>query len=297
VAVYQGAKGLYDYLSLETAEGEVAPSRFLDMPQVQLSFEKRGMLEREDRDLLDRCGPPATKWQTWPMVRVYRAACMPWFAEPDELRLLAAALGQLLELAPRIEHDATFLRSPNGPGILVRARTGTGARPSWNESFVSISAPEPDHINVRIDPALISSVRELLESEHVLEIDCFRTETVIAEPGKRPYFPYAVLVCDAISGLILNVELLDPTPSLMSMWAGVPERIARELEKLGWIPREIRVRDPLLAQLLDLVAPGFGFEVVRARRLPSLDLAKTSLLQNLGGPGRKPTPGRKPKKG
>src|SRR5512134_2336175 len=45
IAVYQGAKGLYDFLSLETAEGEVAPSRFLDMPQVQLSFEKRGMLE------------------------------------------------------------------------------------------------------------------------------------------------------------------------------------------------------------------------------------------------------------
>lgn len=294
VAVYQGAKGLYDFLALESASGDLSPARFLDMPQVQLSFEKRSALEPEDRELLIRCGPTATKWQSWPLVRSYRAACMPWFAEPDELRLLSAALTQLLELAPRIEADPTCLRPSKGRGLLVRARAGDGSSASWGESFVTIAAPEPDRISVRIDPDLIEEVRELPESDHVLEVDCFRTETVIAEPGKRPYFPYALLMCEAVSGLVVHADLLDPTPSLMSMWATAPEKITREIAKLGWIPQEIRVRDALLAQLLELIAPGFGFTVAQGRRLPSLDHAKASLLQNLGSPGT-PKLGKKPK--
>lgn len=296
VAVYQGAKGLYEFLSLESASGDLSPSRFLDMPQVQLSFEKRNALEPADRELLRRLNLPAFKGDAWPLVRTYRAACMPWFAEPDELRLLSAALSQLLALAPRIERDATSLRPATGSGVLIRARSGKGSSSKWDESFVAIRAPEPDRITVRIDPDLIEDVRDLPDADHVLEIDCFRTETVIAEAGKRPYFPYALLVCDAGSGLVLHADLLDPTPSLIDMWAGAPERIARQLTNLGWIPQEIRVRDGILAQLMELIAPGFGFTVARASRLPSLDHAKASLLQNLGAPGRsKPKAGKKPK--
>lgn len=295
VAVYRGAKGLYDFLALENASGDLAPSRFLDMPQVQLSFEKRSALEPEDMALLTRLGPSGMKWEAWPLVRTYRAACMPWFAEPDELRLLSAALTQLLEMAPRIEADPTSLRPPKGPGVLVRARCGEESA-SWGESFVVVAAPEPDRISVRIDPDLIEEVRELPESDGVLEVDCFRTETVIAEPGKRPYFPYALLMCDADSGLVVHADLLDPTPSIVSMWGTAPEMVTRQFVSLGGIPREVRVKDALLAQLLELIAPGLGFTVAQARRLPSLDRAKASLLQNLGGPGKRKKVGRKPKK-
>lgn len=294
VAVYRGAKGLYEFLALESARGDVSPARFLDMPQVQLSFEKRGALEPEDRELLLRCGPAAMKWQAWPMVRSYRPACMPWFAEPDELRLLAAALGQLLEMAPRIEADPTILRPADGPGVLLRA-CRDGATSGWDESFVTVAVPEPDRITIRLDPDLIEDARALPESDHALEVDCFRTETIIAEPGQRPHFPFALLICDAPSGLIVHVELFNPIPSKLDMWARVPVEIVRQFVKLGWIPREIKVSDPLLAQLLDLLAPGFGFTVARLRRLPSLGRAKAGLLQNLGGIG-KPGGRRKPKR-
>lgn len=295
VAVYQGAKGLYEFLSLESASGDLSPARFLDMPQVQLSFEKRTALEPGDRAVLRRLGISAFTGDAWPLVRSYRAACMPWFAEPDELRLLHTALTQLLELAPRIERDATCLRPSSKSGVLVRARSGSGASAAWGESFVTISPPKPDHISVRIDPDLIDDVRDLPDADEVLEVECFRTETVIAEAGKRPYFPYALLICNAGSGLVLHADLLDPTPSLTTMWASTPERVARQLAKIGWIPREVRVHDGILAQLMELIAPGFGFAVTRVARLPSLDRAKASLLQNLGAP-EQTKPAKKPKR-
>lgn len=286
VAVYQGAKGLYDFLALESASGDLSPARFLDMPQIQLSFEKRSALEREDRQMLSRLGLSSAIRQAWPLVRTYRPACMPWFAEPAELRLLCAALTQLLALAPRIERDPSFLRPESGPGVLVRARSGKGKSASWGEAFVTVAKPEPDRITVRIDPDLIEQARNLPESANQIEIDCFRTETVIAEPRKRPYFPYALMIGDSASGLLLHCELLDPTSSVLDMWAKAPEMIVRTFVKLGWLPGEIRVKDTILAQLLDLIAPGFGFSVVQLRRLALLDRAKTSLIDSLGADRR-----------
>jgi hypothetical protein len=103
-------------------------------------------------------------------------------------------------------------------------------------------------------------------------------------------------MCDADSGLVVHADLLDPTPSIVSMWGTAPEMVTRQFVSLGGIPREVRVKDALLAQLLELIAPGLGFTVAQARRLPSLDRAKASLLQNLGGPGKPKKVGKKPTK-
>lgn len=84
------------------------PEGLLDIPQVQLSFENRSALLREDRELLTTLGLTFQGRKAWPLCRSYRPSCPPWFLEADEIRLLHVALEQLLEMAPRFKSNQSL---------------------------------------------------------------------------------------------------------------------------------------------------------------------------------------------
>ncbi len=95
----------------------------------------------------------------------------------------------------------------------------------------------------------------------------------------RPFFPYALMIVEARSGLVLGTELLKPDPSLEAMWGQVPLHVVVKLARVGMVPAEIRVRSELVLQLLQPVAKELGFRLKRSDRLRRLDQAKEFLLQ------------------
>lgn len=99
------------------------------------------------------------------------------------------------------------------------------------------------------------------------------------ERGARPYFPHMLLVVESDSGFVFSSELLSPESGLKVMWAEIPTTVVHQLAKIGVIPRQIKVRSPLLDQLLGTLVEELGFQVKSTRNLPSLDHAKEFLLK------------------
>ncbi len=287
VAVYKGAEGLYGFLAIEAHPEDVPADQLLDLPHLQLSFENRSDLEREDRQLLASLGLKFKGRKSWPQLRSYRSGCFPWFLEAGEVRLLQVALAQLLEIAPRFKSNPSYLRPSADNALLIRRRVVERESAEWREAFKVIAPPEPEKVNVHIDPDVLERAHSLERGENSIEIDCFRVPTVVAERRRRPFFPYVLLLGDCDSGLLLSSELLEPTPSITEMWGSVPERILRQLGKVGWMPKTVSVRDGFLAALLHLISPGLGFSVHEKRRLPLLDHAKVGLIDELIGGGQR----------
>ena len=73
-ALYQGAAALYDFLALSEAGRDgrgdsVVAGRVLEIPQLQASFEDRGHLQKEDRDVIKKLGLKFRGANSWPMLR------------------------------------------------------------------------------------------------------------------------------------------------------------------------------------------------------------------------------------
>jgi hypothetical protein len=103
----------------------------------------------------------------------------------------------------------------------------------------------------------------------------------VHDAGDRPYYPYALMTVDKQSGMILGHELLQPLPSLLDMYSQIPLYVIYQLGRLGSRPKEIRVRSPLLRQLLVALEEELGFKLKATSRLPYLDSARNELFRFL----------------
>src|SRR5262245_55021427 len=147
VALYQGADALYDFLALREAGRDeradrIGAERVLEIPQLQASFEDRGHLQKEDRDIIKKLGLKFRGASSWPMFRNYAPGMFPWFLTSSEARFLTTALEQLLEVAPRVRDDEDVLRGEEDDEFLVRVPSVENDRLVWEEKIMRIAEPK-----------------------------------------------------------------------------------------------------------------------------------------------------------
>ena len=103
--------------------------------------------------------------------------------------------------------------------------------------------------------------------------------TPVAEKKERPYFPYALMIVDANSGMIFGMEMMQPLPSLAEMRATVPQQVAAFLAKLPALPNQFHVRAEWLAAALQPLTAELGIQVRQTRRLPGVQQALDFMMQ------------------
>ncbi len=279
LAVYLGPRGLYGFWDFQEMADSASPEQLLELCHLQASFENREELTQNDRDVIKKLGLRFRGRQAWPMFRSYRPGFLPWYVEPAEARLLTYALDQAVEVALRFKEDPAVLAPSGDDNYLVRVPREEGGTLVWEDEVVTVPPVDPEPIPIAMDVDVLEKVKRLPRSQHTLEIDFFMIPARMEERGTRPYFPYILLVVERESGMILASELLKPEPSLEAMRGSVPVRLVYLFAKMGVVPRQIRVRSPLLSQLLQPPAEELGFKIRRTRALRSLDQAKAFLLE------------------
>src|SRR5262245_26255650 len=147
IALYQGASALYDFLALreETRDGRpdgVVAERLLEIPQLQASFEDRGRLQKEDRDVIKKLDLKFRGAHNWPMFRNYAPGMFPWFLTSSEARFLTIALEQLLDVALRFRDDEDILSGGEYDDFLVRVPRVENARLGWEAKTMRVAGPE-----------------------------------------------------------------------------------------------------------------------------------------------------------
>ena len=279
VALYQGAAALYDFLALSeasrdgTADGAGA-ERILEIPQLQASFEDRGHLRKEDRDIIKKLGLKFRGAKNWPIFRNYAPGMFPWFLTSSEARFLSVALEQLLDVAPRVRDDEDILFGEEDDEFLVRIPRVEKARLVWEDKIMRVPEPEEkDAAPAPLDPQLLESLRQLPEVTNVIEIELTMMPMPVREKKDRPFFPYLLMLVEASSGVILGNDMLQPLPSLDAMRAEFPIKVAEYLLQLGVKPLKIAVRTETTARSLAPLAEGLGIRIKLSPRLPALDEA------------------------
>ena len=280
VAVYLGAEGLYSFWSFQQIADFASPEAILGLLHLQASFEDRNTLRKKDRDVIKEVGLKFRGRQAWPMFRSYRPGFYPWYLETGEAQLLAYALEQLVEVAPRFKEDPALLDMDDDERYLVRVPRKKAGSLLWADHFEIVSPPELKSIQISMDLDVLEEVEQLPRVQNTLEMDFFAVPVQIAdERGARPYFPHVLLVVESDSGFIFTSELQSPESGLEVMWGQIPVNVVHQLAKIGVVPYQIRVRSSLLAELLQTLVEELGFEVKQTHNLPSLDQAKESLLE------------------
>jgi hypothetical protein len=284
LALYLGAEGLYGFwrYGAAAAAGTAPPEELLNLLHLQASFEDRAELTDRDRGVIKELGFRFRGRQAWPFFRSYRPGLCPWYLEAAEVRFLAHALEQMVEVAPRFRVDPDLLAPPGDYDYLVRVPREEKGELVWEERVMEVRPPEPEPIELTMDMEALAGVKQLPRSEQTVEIDFSLLAICIGERGERPYYPYMLLVVDADSGLILANEFVEPKPSLNAMWGRVPETLVHMFAGLGLVPARVRVREPVLSGVLRPLARELGFELEPARSLPAAKEAKESLVQALG---------------
>jgi hypothetical protein len=283
VAVYLGAEGLYKFWDLQRAGPFAEPERMLEIPELQASFEDRRMLRDEDHRIIKDLGLKFRGQNAWPMFRSYRPGFFPWFLEADEVRFLAHALEQTLDVTARLKTDSSLLETPDEESCLVRVPHQNGDALVWEDQVIPVPPPGPVDITLVMDEEALEEAKQLPSSRYSVEMDLFLLPSPVKEKkDERPYFPYVLLTVHE-NGMVFGSELLPPVPSLESMWELVPLNAVQQLVRADMMPREIRVRSEILFQLLRPLAGDLSFKPKRSDYLPNLAPARESLIRYMKG--------------
>jgi hypothetical protein len=290
VALYPDADALYSFLDLhdhgmeedEEDEDPMAMMRVLAIPQLQLSFEDVKQLDKEDKDVIKQLGLKFRGSKSWPQFRTYSPGLLPWYITGAEARRLATALEQLLDVAPRCRDDEDLLApSEDGMVFLVRAQREENGAKVWEDQIQTIDEPEPQPFSVGLDEDVYAKAKELRRATNVLELDVMMLPMPMQEKkNERGYFPYLLLLAESQSGALVGNEMMQPLPTLLEMYCRLPEILLDKFVEMGGL-LNLRVRNPLVAQILAPLAEDFGITLDVTDELPAIDQAMEVMGQML----------------
>lgn len=279
LAVYPGSESLFGFIRLSSGEISDVPTYLFEIRQLQVSWEDREDLHRQDLEAIKALGLKFRGRQAWPMFRSFVPGHMPWFVTSEEARFLAVALEQGLEVTRRLASDKGILRPTREGYYLVRTLTAQG----WTDTRFSPVPPSPPP-PPPVDRQRLAAMRQKHPLAPItVQVDIFPVPGYIQEaPDQRPYLGYAVLVVEASSGAVLGADVMAPKPDLAAMWETVPSKLLDILGRYTGLPSQVTVREKRFRQLLAPVVTGWGGQIKTARRLPALDHARSALERYLG---------------
>jgi hypothetical protein len=279
VAVYLGKKGFDGFMTMQRMGYELTPDIVLQVPQLQASFEDREMITAEDRKILKQLNLRFRGRNAWPQFRSYRPGCFPWYIDQEEAQMLINGLEQLLDVAPRFETDPALLEL-SGPDDRVLVRVYENGK--WIDQSQKVRFPAEPPLQSKMNREALNSLKGMSKKNSSVEIDLQMMEQAVGdEQFDRPYFPFMLMLAEKQSHMILGVDLLAPLPSLEKMWELVPARVTEILANFV-LPREIQVKDPLIALLLSPLEKELGLKVKLVARLPAIEHAQRELKRFTG---------------
>lgn len=255
---------------------------------LQVSFESRTDLEREDLEVIRQLGLKFRGAQTWPLFRSYRPGYMPWFLIGAEARFLAAAIRQASLVAPTLKAEPDALKPPHPGEYLVRVAVAGKDELEWHDEWLEPSPPVDKEAvgtvpDVPAEPQLITRARDKARLRGgTWEVDIFPLLAAIGERGTRPYLPLQILIVDHESGIVLDTEM----KSLTDYLTGFREHLVEVLDGLGRIPDRILLANQRTEAVLAPIAAALQIPLERTKKLPGVQQLRRTMERFLEqGPG------------
>ena len=214
LAVFIGDEGLAGYLDLVNEEVEAESPEGFDRMNALLAVRgDRESLSESERAAMRRARLRYRGRGTWPIFRSLRPGYLPWRLDEDEAVFLAAALGNMTDVASRVSSGDLVLHGEDDPDLMLMRVFRDGV---WSDRWKKYpapvtSAPVPEYH----DPERLRRVNlSVPRGSAVWEVGVFYVHTSVQEErGNRPYFPTMALAVDRSTSLIVGMKLLGASPS------------------------------------------------------------------------------------
>ncbi len=289
IAFYPTAAATRQFLQIEEdaeiGDGDIDPTKLLEIPKLELSFEDADLIEKDDKAIHKKLGLKFRGPQGYTLFRSHAAGMFPWFLTADEAHLMTLVLEQLLEVAARCEKNDELLFPDEEVSLdsryLVREPNAQGEWHDTAQKIPAVTTTKPRH---ELSAESLAALNKLPRADRAVEIELQMTPFPTADQkGERPCFPYMLLVADEQSGMLLAMELLEPRPSLEALFARIPPLLADKFIEAGAIPQRLRVRSDRVGDLLEPLAEQLHIHLRQSAKLKAIDNAMGFLGEQLLG--------------
>jgi hypothetical protein len=283
LGVYMGTGGLEAYRDLQT--GRVKREELLYTQDCLLaSFEDRKQLDSEDLAIIKKLGLKFRGSNAWPVFRSHAPGYYPWHLNQGEARFLRIALEQGREVALMVRDDETLLNKVAKGLFLVQVPRAEGDRVVWETRHLKPTPlakkarhEEPAEVITEADLQLLKGKK--VQRGVTWEADLFFAPIPIREGKGRPFFPYAMLVVDRYSGLVLECNIM-PQPESRSVFQ---KRVCELLKSSASLPERVLLSRKELQKLIDPILAPLNITSRLVKMLEAIEDAKTSLFERLTG--------------
>ena len=259
LALYNGNEGLLHYLALMSSDDYDDTLEVLDtMNALSAQFADRELLTSYDRGIIRDLGLRYRGRGSWPIFRSMKPGYVPWRLDADEAEFLTLALRAMLEVAARVESGELSLYNEDDPDrILTRVLREDEWLDCW-EVLAPTLVLAPDYPDTERLQRLAESKPR---ADNSLDFGIFYLYAPIRTErgrGQRPHFPVVAAIGDPVSGMVFpnNLWGANPTP------ADRQESLVKLLESLPFLPAQIVVERPLVAQLVESVTAPLGIQLL-----------------------------------
>ncbi|MBI2958149.1 MAG: hypothetical protein HYY32_04825 [Chloroflexi bacterium] len=278
-AMYLGAEGFEYYTSL--VAGEADPESFegnVSTPSLSVMFVDRGVLRKEDHEVIRSLGLRFRGRNAWPVFSSQRPGYAPWFLEKEEAAFLTVAIQQGLVVATEMQKNGGFLLGKTDDDVFTRRCVGG----EWTDAWCKAQeAPAPPRAAGVATGGLSKAIQRLAgrtdDRAGTWELDVFPMELPVAEGKERPYYPVCFLAVEKESRFIVGTSVTEP-------WISTAEWQARIVHMLDTsvlqLPSQIWVRSEGMRGALAPIASALGIDI-KVGALKTLNRVKADMLRHL----------------
>ena len=275
--VYLGTDGLQGYFRLQSAEDiEIDQIEALYLQKsLALTFENKALLQKMDRQVVNRLGLNFKGRKAWPFFRSYQPGFQPWYLTKEEALFFTLALEQAKKVALDFREDWHLLNPPSKEHCLVRVAAGEGESLEWKNQWVKFpQLGKAGFVVPAVDEIRLKRIEDAeFPKANIWECDFFYVPAAI-QGEDRPYFPIAFLWVDQKTGFVLKHELFehaDYQPNLQKAFM-------KTVEDTKFLPQEVRVRKEETYKLLEPITRKLGIRLILTKSTPALQEAQGALL-------------------
>ncbi len=262
VAVYPDSTSLYQIEDIAAGEFTDGMELFF-VPHLQLSFENRDLVKKEDRAIMKQLDRKYRGKHAWPIFRSYAAGFAPWFVTGNELSLLGTALRLIGEKVPRYLEQSSpnnFRFSESGVVLML---DGDSA-----DTLQTIKRPAERLIDPKIDPSELTGIMDWQTVTNAIEVELTFPPAPVTD-RERPYYPGLLMAVTEKEGFVVGFGMIPPDPDYDSILANLPSAFIEAFREHKVMPNKVLVRNRQVFHSLESLATTFGFELCLRRRLPA----------------------------
>ncbi len=279
IAAYDGVKALGQFWELEES-GTAESGDILTIPHFILTYESEEYTDPNQLKILRSIKKNFGYSDQWPEIKYIQSCKFPKDPDDAQMNELILIFEQVLEVCKRADGNPELLHPYEMDDEMYFMRETIKDGKQWTDKYRKIKIPAVS-IKEKWSRKDIDVLLTLPLSQAVCQAHFQILPLHIKGENDSISFPVTVILTQKKSGRIENNELLTPEPDYETMLTKVPGVILDFIKSLGFRPRCIEVKNPLLYEMLKKPLMLSSIKLVFKDNLLSVEEAIESLLESV----------------